>query len=363
MVNMLVQTVKEKLHPPQPTTELFTGRTILVTGTNTGIGLEAAKKIAALGPEKLIITARNTAKAQQTKDTIQAWLKQSPKVEKPAEIIAMTLDMGSFGTVKAFADELKSRFQTLDGAILNAGLSTAKYNASPDGWEQTLQVNTLSTTYLGLLLLDILKKTAEIKGSPTHLTMVSSGLSVTATPGRFEKYYASQTPLKDMNQRDAFPSGWDRYQESKVFLEYAMRHMAQLPSIQSDKGPRVIINTVCPGLCHSDLAREATQNFFIAIIAWIAFTLLARTTEQGANQYLSAVNTKASSHGELWRNDRNCPMGEYLFTRKIQQIIDNIQTGPMQNTDAAQKFGDKIWHEMRTLFLDIDPKLKPILTS
>ena len=360
---MLVQTVKEKFNPPKPTTDLFTGRTILVTGTNTGIGLDAAKKIAALRPEKLIITARNAAKAQETKDTIQAWLKHSSKVEKPAEIIAMSLDMGNFSAVKAFADELKSRFSTLDAAILNAGLSTGKYTASPDGWEQTLQVNTLSTAYLGLLLLDLLKKTSDTKGSPTHLTMVSSGLSVTATPGRFEKHYASKTPLKDMSQRDAFPSGWDRYQESKVFLEYAMRHMAQLPSIQSETGPLVIVNTVCPGLCHSNLAREATQNFFVAILAWIAFTLLARTTEQGANQYLSAVNTDVSSNGELWRNDRNCPMGKCLHTTQIQQIADNVPPGPMQKTEAAQKFGDKVWDEMRTLFLDIDPKLRPVLTS
>jgi NAD(P)-dependent dehydrogenase (short-subunit alcohol dehydrogenase family) len=70
-------------------------------------------------------------------------------------------------------DTLEAVHLRVDIALLNAGLWNREYHQSPEGWEETLQVNTLSTSMLALLLLPKLKKSS-YAGNPAHLTVVSS---------------------------------------------------------------------------------------------------------------------------------------------------------------------------------------------
>lgn len=72
----------------------------------------------------------------------------------------MYLDMGTFAGVKDFVERLQKEEKVLDVVFLNAGVQTFPGFAptvSKDGWEMTLQVNSLSTILLGLLLLPWLK--------------------------------------------------------------------------------------------------------------------------------------------------------------------------------------------------------------
>ncbi|KAJ5124873.1 Short-chain dehydrogenase/reductase family protein [Penicillium bovifimosum] len=68
-----------------------------------------------------------------------------------------------------------------DVARLNAGIWNKDYHQSPEGWEEDLQVNTLSTSLLALLLLPKLKKSA-YPDNPTHLSVVSSQQFVQVKP-------------------------------------------------------------------------------------------------------------------------------------------------------------------------------------
>src|SRR5690606_3948187 len=129
----------------------------------------------------------------------------------------------------------------LDIALLNAGLFRRSYSASPAGWEETLQVNTLSTVLLGLLLLPKLRSSASVS-HPTHLTFVSSGSYRLVKP---ESLRTDGSILELLNQQDQF-NGNNQYRCSKALLEFAVKSIANLTR-RDDGSLPVIVNSVCPG--------------------------------------------------------------------------------------------------------------------
>lgn len=340
--------LKEKYNLPKPVTEPLTGKTILLTGATTGLGLEAAKKIAALRPDKLIITARDPAKGAKAKEIIENRLKETTpaKGSVSTEIYVLELDQSDFASVKLFAQNVESKFPHLDAVILNAALTHQQWQQTKDGWEDTLQVNAISTTLLALRLLPILKSSAKAGSEPTHLTFVSSGSACNAPSKPFEKFYNSTNALRQISQKESWLGSFQEYQASKVLLEYCMRHVAQLPTIQSEsgRGPSVIINSVCPGMCKSKIGREASENKFFALALSVLYFLLGRPPEEGVNIYLSGITQGVDSHGEMWKNDIVYPMGT------------------MHTTAEGKQFGNKIWAEMVEVVQGIDPRVKEVLS-
>ncbi|EXJ77189.1 hypothetical protein A1O3_10347 [Capronia epimyces CBS 606.96] len=344
-LSSLKHLLDQKFHPPQPATESFAGRTILLTGATSGLGLEAAKKLAGLNVSRLIITARSEDKGQAAKKEIEKCLQDA--ATSSTEIVPMVLDMSSFAGVRQFVDNLKSQVQSLDGAILNAGTIQVKYVQSSDGWEETLQVNALSTFLLGGLLLPLLIAAAEKgkKDYKPHLTFISSGLVWNTPPEQIKVFIESETPLEDLSARQNFPpgafGGSTQYGRSKLVLEYAVRHLAAIPSIKGTDGqPKVIINTTCPGMCKSDLGRQMVTNFVIRIISAVLFALVARTAAQGANTYTTALVQGVDTHGEMWKDDRI------------------YEPGPIYTTEEGRKFGDRVWSEVLRVMVKADPSIK-----
>lgn len=104
------------VHPPQlPETLDLQGQTILITGANSGIGLEAARQCARLGATTLILAVRTIAKGEEAKANI---LKTSPKSKTDVQVWA--LDLESFDSVLAFgkrAQGLSSKYLTPAGTL------------------------------------------------------------------------------------------------------------------------------------------------------------------------------------------------------------------------------------------------------
>lgn len=145
--------------PPLPPADSFKDQTILITGATGGLGLEAAIHYVQLGASTVIITARTLSRGPTTKATIEA------RTGKTGVVQVRELDMSTFAGVKTFVDGLKEEVKTIDVVLLNAGVYKTTYDLSPNGWEETLQVNTLSTILLGLLLLPWMKACQPAGGS------------------------------------------------------------------------------------------------------------------------------------------------------------------------------------------------------
>jgi NAD(P)-dependent dehydrogenase (short-subunit alcohol dehydrogenase family) len=107
------------------------GRTFLVTGSNTGIGLALAIHLARLNPGHLILGVRDLRKGETAKQEIVAQTGFTGLLE------VWELDMAEFGSVKRFAERANSTLKRLDGAVLNAGIHANKWDVTTDGWEKT----------------------------------------------------------------------------------------------------------------------------------------------------------------------------------------------------------------------------------
>jgi NAD(P)-dependent dehydrogenase (short-subunit alcohol dehydrogenase family) len=129
----------------------LTGKVIIVTGANSGIGYEAAKEFARKGAQT-ILACRSMEKAQAALDQIQTEIQDAS-----AEI--MMLDLANLKSVRKFADQVKAQYDRLDVLVNNAGIMWVPYGTTEDGFESTFGVNHLGHFALTGLLLNLVIKT------------------------------------------------------------------------------------------------------------------------------------------------------------------------------------------------------------
>jgi len=137
------------------------GKTVIVTGASSGIGLETARDLAKRGA-KVIMAVRNLEKAKPVLEDIV-------KTSGNENVHLMTLDLCSMKSVVEFAKEFKSKETRLDILVCNAGVFLQPRTMTDDGFEQVWQANYLGHFLLTKLLLDVLKQSA-----PSRIVSVSS---------------------------------------------------------------------------------------------------------------------------------------------------------------------------------------------
>jgi len=153
------------LKPDQNTTKF----TAIVTGGNSGLGLQCAKSIAASKDWYVIIACRN----QQTAADALAQLRNDTRScgEHNNAVECMALDLGSLASVRAFAEEFarrKMQLPPLRALVLNAGVQSMRGDKSADGFEETFGVNHLGHFLFAHLLSLHLQH-------PSRIVFVASG--------------------------------------------------------------------------------------------------------------------------------------------------------------------------------------------
>jgi NAD(P)-dependent dehydrogenase (short-subunit alcohol dehydrogenase family) len=123
----------------------LTGRLCVVTGGNSGLGLETARGLARRGAT-VVIACRDPGRARVALDDLR---ESAPA----AEIDAMPLDLASLASIRAFAEAFLARHPRLDVLCNNAGVMALPYRETADGFEMQLGTNHLGHFALtGLLL-------------------------------------------------------------------------------------------------------------------------------------------------------------------------------------------------------------------
>jgi NAD(P)-dependent dehydrogenase (short-subunit alcohol dehydrogenase family) len=128
-------------------------KTILVTGSTDGIGLETALELARSGHE-VVLHGRNEEKVQRARDAIR-------HAAPDAVLHTAHADLADFDAVALMAQDLAARLPRLDVLINNAGVYMTGRRISKEGFEMTLAVNYLAHFLLTVLLLPLLKKSSD----------------------------------------------------------------------------------------------------------------------------------------------------------------------------------------------------------
>lgn len=264
-----------------PAPDTFDGLTVLITGASGGLGLAAAQHIARTGATHLILAVRDLSKGAAAKSHIE----HTEGVPSKITIDVWALDLEDFKSVRALAARATADLSRLDVAIMNAGCAPQTWGrTAADGWERATQVNVLSTGLLALLLLPLLGH-----GPAAHLTFVAS--EGHCFVGDFEERH-SESILNAVGRREGFDGNPVRYYTTKLLQLYVAREIACL--VTKRYGSAVVVNSVNPGYCRTELLREPGM---LLAAADRVFSVFARSPEKGALTIVDAAAKGLESHG------------------------------------------------------------------
>lgn len=266
--------------PPLPPNLSLEGLTIIVTGSNSGIGLEAARQCVRMNAHLVILAVRTVSKGEAAKKEIQA---SNPTSKTLIEV--WQLDMEDFESVLQFGKRAQA-LQRLDISILNAGVMKFEWSVQKDGIESDLMVNHIATALLTLLLLPVQQRTARETGRVSRLTCTNSEMHMW-TP--FKERTGTGKILDRLSDEKFFGGDtWDRYSVTKLLNVFWMEELAG--KINSDE---VVLNFLNPGLVDTGLHRDSGK--VVRIMDW----LLAWTPQEGGRLLIDAAVVKGKeSHGK-----------------------------------------------------------------
>ncbi|KAI1626043.1 hypothetical protein EDD37DRAFT_626225 [Exophiala viscosa] len=289
---------------PAYPTHSFANQTVIVTGSNGGLGFEAARHFYRLNCAKLILAVRTVSKGETAKEDIVRSVQHRTDGFEAIEV--WPLDLTSTQSTLSFAERVKSELPRVDVVVENAGINNTAWQVV-EGFEQVIQVNVINTLLLALCLLPKLTETRfKYPDSIPHLEIVSSEVH------HYTKFPEVNAPdlYEELNDKSAF-NGMDRYNVSKLIEVLFVRELVDRMKATSPEPP-VVITLVNPGLCRSNLDRSMN-----VVAQWLlyGFRLIAgRSTEVGSRTLVYGACTGPESHGEFMSDGQNQNVEPWIYT-------------------------------------------------
>ncbi|MFB1295995.1 SDR family NAD(P)-dependent oxidoreductase [Mycobacterium sp. pW049] len=245
------------------------GRTAVITGANTGLGFETAKALAEKGA-RVVIAVRDTAKGEAAAARITG------------DVDVQELDLTSLASIHAAAEALKSRFDTIDLLINNAGVMTTPKGTTKDGFELQFGTNHLGHFAFTGLLLD---KLLDVDGARI-VTVSSNGHKM-----------GGAIHWDDLQ--------WERsYSRMGAYTQSKLANLLFTYELQRRLAPRgkTIAVAAHPGTATTELARSLPRPVERAFLA-AAPVLFAQTPDGGALPTLRAATDPGVLGGQYYGPD------------------------------------------------------------
>lgn len=302
---------------PYPTGS-FTGKTVVVTGGNSGLGKEAARHFARLGASRLILAVRSVEKGESAKDDIAS----TTRLSKDA-IHVWPLDMASYASVQDFAARLDTNLDRVDIFIANAGIARSSFHMAEKD-EEMVTVNTVSTALLMMLVLPKMRATAARFNVKPVFTVVSSVVHEhTQLP---QKSAPDGQLFAAISDRATAEKNWEeQYPISKLLEVFFVRAFAQ--EYPASRFP-VTVNVTNPGLCHSELGREANSWGF-----WLIKLILARSTKVGSRTLFHAGSAGPETHGQYLSDCEISRPGPFVTSKDGEVAQSRVMKELMQKLE------------------------------
>ena len=221
--------------PFNPSTDIpqLAGKTVLVTGGSSGLGLESIKHFAQHGAT-VIMAARNLSKAEAAITSLK------PHLSNTSNVTILQLDLADLSSIQRSAHIFLSAHTRLDILMLNGGVMAMPPSQTKDGYEIQFGTNHLGHALLAKLLLPLLLKTADLPQADVRIiTLTSSG---------HEMFSPKDGMLLDQAKTMMADQGpWGRYGHSKAANILFTKALAR-------KYPQIKSVAVHPGLAKTGLA-------------------------------------------------------------------------------------------------------------
>ncbi|WP_426278629.1 oxidoreductase [Chryseobacterium sp. S-02] len=279
------------------------GKTILITGANSGLGFEASRVLSSKGAH-VIMTARNLKSGNEAISLIK-------KENADAKLDLMQLDLSDFASIHKFSEEFHQKYEQLDVLINNAGVMfPAKRELTKQNFEIQFGTNHLGHFLLTGLLLDILKNT------PNSRIAIQSSGQHKAKMGKPDIYF------DDLN----FDKGYNKYvaytQSKLANLLFAYELERHLTANNID----VTVVAAHPGYTKTNLVRHS--GFFVQSIIT---NILAQSVEMGTLPILRAAT------------DTSVTGGEYFGPTKMNEMRGYPELVKSSDKSYDKELAAKLW--------------------
>jgi NAD(P)-dependent dehydrogenase (short-subunit alcohol dehydrogenase family) len=248
------------------------GKTVVVTGASSGIGLETAVALAR-AEAKVIVTARDAGRGKAALEQIRE--------RSGGDCDLVLFDLASMSSVRGGAAELLEMADRIDVLVNNAGLVLSSRTVTEDGFEATLAINHLGPFLLTSLLLDRI-----VASAPSRIVNVSSTAHSSARSGLDFDDLQSTKGYRPMKV----------YGESKLANIYFTTEVARRLD-----GKGVTANCLHPGLVRTGYGRDGDTSGILALGIRLAVPFMI-TPPQGAftSVYLASSPEVAGVTGKYF---------------------------------------------------------------
>jgi retinol dehydrogenase-14 len=247
-------------------------RNVVITGANTGIGLETAVALATRG-DRVVVACRNQVKGTAALEEIRR------RSGGDAELVA--LDLSSFDSIRAAAAELAVVSPVIDVLINNAGGILSRRQTTTEGFEMQFGVN-----HLGHFLLTTLLE-PQIKAAEAPRVVVLSSVGHHGAIGGLRW---------DDLQSERRYNGWMVYCRTKLANLLFARELAE-----RWKGDGVVVHAVHPGSVHTEFGQAGDTTGFSALLMK-GSGLVSITPAEGAltSVHVATSPEAAATTGLYW---------------------------------------------------------------
>ncbi len=252
------------------------GRIAIVTGANSGLGLETVLGLARRGAQ-VILACRDQARTEAAMAGIRGRL-------PAARIDFMPLDLASLASVAAFAEQARARLGRLDLLVNNAGVMALPLRRTADGFEMQVGTNHLGHFALTGRLLPLIEQT----GGGRIVTVAS----LAHRSGRID--------LDDLNWERRPYNKWQAYGQAKLAnLVFAIELQRRLERT----GARTISTAAHPGFSATNLLTAGPvmeKALFAKALMSLSGAVLAQSAAKGAIPTLHAALAPGVAGGSYW---------------------------------------------------------------
>jgi len=236
------------MSPSAPPVPSMDGKTVIITGGNSGIGKAAAVALARAGA-RVVITARSEQRGT-------AALAEIASASGSSTVELSLFDLADLSSVRAGAADLLERCPQIDVLLNNAGLILSERTLSADGYEATLAIN-----HLGPFLLTELLRQRLVDSAPSRIVNVASTAHSYARHGMvFDDLMAERS-----------------YRQMEVYARSKLANILFTAELAKRlAGTGVTANSLHPGAVATGYARDGDTSGFLAwgvkVIAPVSLT-------------------------------------------------------------------------------------------